>query len=238
MSTNTSVTCPACGAVNPANYLFCAGCSKLLRLGGVSASEPAQSDTEAVINVAMPATVHDVAHSDAPTAEPTGAACGDCGAVNDAAYAFCAECGSAIAAKAAPIAAHREQPIYEADTADRVRLRFTLFASALLLALLGFVLALTIGVKWAATPAVLAVISIALGLGRMSGRSLALLRQDVASMLGDASADMASSSASATPMQAGLGAYTGQAADKVCGACGAVNPTNYRFCAECGSGLA
>ena len=209
---DTAVTCPECGAVNPASYLFCAGCARLLSSGGVGALEHARSQGAVA--------------SDAPAGERSGA-----------------ERGSAITAKidsgkADTIAAVEERPTYETDAADRVRLRFTLFASALLLALLGLVLASVVGVKWAAAPAVLAVISLTVGLGRMSGRSLVLLRQDVKAMLRGTSADMASSSASAIPMQAGLGMYAERtAAAKVCGACGEANPANYRFCAECGSRL-
>ena len=199
----------------------------MLSSGGVSASENVRADDGFAVNTVEHARSRDAAASDAPAAgERSGT-----------------ERGSAIAAKtgsdkADTIAAVGEQPTYGTDAADRVRLRFTLFASALLLAMLGLVLASVVGVKWAAAPAVLAVISLTVGLGRMSGRSLALLRQDVVAMLWGASADMASSSASAIPMQAGLGAYARRtAADKVCGACGEVNPANYRFCAECGSRL-
>ena len=201
----------------------------MLRSGGTGASESTRSDdgfAASAVAVAVGVEALEPEASDAPAGERSGA-----------------EGRSGITAKtdsdkADTIAAHGGQQTYEADAADRVRLRFTLFASALLLALLGLVLASTVGVKWAAAPAVLAVISLTMGLGRMSGRSLALLRQDVVAMLGGASADMASSSASAIPMQAGLGVYAGRtAADKVCGACGEANPANYRFCAECGNGL-
>ena len=211
----------------------------MLLSSGVSASEPGRADDGFAVNTVEHARSWDAAASDAPAAgERSGAERGSAIAAttgSDKADTIAAKTDSD---KADTIAAHGEQPTYGTDAADRVRLRFTLFASALLLALLGLVLASTVGVKWAAAPAVLAVISLTMGLGRMSGRSLALLRQDVQAMLRGTSADMASSSASAIPMQAGLGVYAGRtAADKVCGACGEANPANYRFCAECGSRL-
>ena len=74
---------------------------------------------------------------------------------------------------------------------NRVQLRFALLASAVALLVLAlFVYALS-GVQWAIAPFVLALLSGVFGVGRLSRRSLALLRADVAAMFGGDAAPVA-----------------------------------------------
>ena len=74
-------------------------------------------------------------------------------------------------------------------------MRLALFASAVALLLLALFLFALFGIQWAIAPFAVATLSVAISVGRLSRRSFALLRADVAAMFGADAAPLAPSTA-------------------------------------------
>ena len=62
---------------------------------------------------------------------------------------------------------------------NRVRLRLVLLASSAFMLLLALFAYALVGIQWAIAPLVLALLTFGIGAGRLSGRSLALLNDDL-----------------------------------------------------------
>ena len=152
------------------------------------------------------------------------------------------------APKATQSAAAEPAPPVEQSTSDRLRLRGTLLASAVFLLILALLTYAFAGIQWAAPPLALAIMCGLVAMGRLSAQSRALLMSDIKALLSGLSAPTAEAPRgplSATPTRsAGQPAAADisasqqpSPADAICGECGAQNPPDYRFCAECGIAL-
>ncbi len=120
--------------------------------------------------------------------DSTSIACGECGNSNPASYRFCENCGRQLESETPPVAVVPEFPGPASITVHeplhaRIRLRFVLLVSGVVLVVLAIFAAAFAGVQWGIAPLVVGGISLVVALGRMSSESLSLFRSDVRTLL-------------------------------------------------------